>query len=101
MTSADPVHPAATHISLRDQIARLIGIAPERMMRSRCRPWSSLSFAGTRHEYVFACESPIDDGAPGRIKAHEFALDGEIVADASLAFDGRGYRVEALTVEAQ
>lgn len=101
MTIATSTQTAAAHISLRDQIARLIGVAPEQMTRSRCRPWSSLRFSGTRHEYMFASENPLDASAAHRIKAHEFALDGEIVADASLAMADGGCRVEALTVEAE
>lgn len=89
------------HVSLRDQIARLIGIAPDRVTRSRQRPWSSVRFSGTRHEFFLASDRPIDARLAHLLKAHEFALDGEIVADASLAAEGGGYRVEALTVEAQ
>lgn len=87
--------------TLRHEIAQVMGVEPANVVNSRQSPWASLRFSGTRHEFLVRGEAPVGDDAAYLIEAHEFSLDGEIVADASLTVNADGYRVEALTVDAR
>ncbi len=69
------------------------------------RAWASITFAGTRHELVIRFEGldAVDAGEQliEQLAEHEFALAGQLVADAAvIATDHRFGVVETLTVTA-
>jgi hypothetical protein len=89
--------------------ALLAKLSPARLHAERETPWSSITFSGARHHYVFDLDG--NDAGPRGTNfatqgAHdEFCLRGHVVADMTVTAnapqkEGARITIEALTVEA-
>jgi hypothetical protein len=109
LATARTVGPRGVWLKLVNEVLSLAGPHAELLSHSE-RPWSSVTFTGTRH--LIALAFPGSD-APARVEAyrealpeHEFAIARHFVADAAISFieheaTGRGVTVhtELLVLE--
>lgn len=67
----------------------MLGEAQGRLLNHGETPWASITFAGSRHELMLDFAGPEAVAAGERLIAalpdHEFAIPGQLVADASVS----------------
>ena len=89
------------HTALGSALSRLSG---GHLVESEATRWSSATFSGSRHRYIFALRSPSEKCVLDGISGREFILPGHLVADVALTArtiegDQRRFTIEALTIE--
>ncbi|OYW46555.1 MAG: hypothetical protein B7Z08_07110 [Sphingomonadales bacterium 32-68-7] len=86
-TPAPPRPPRGTSARLREALVALAR-GHARILSHAEKSWASITFAGTRHRLELAFEGDVAVAAGERLIAllpeHEFALPGQLVADAAV-----------------
>lgn len=93
--------PADAHRELARTLSALSGAD---LVESQETAWSSATFTGARHRFVFALRKRPPARSLSRLTTREFHLPGHVVADVAMTerrYDASGCRmtIEALTVE--
>ena len=98
-------HARGPWLQLLTQMLNLAGGDVE-IVRHSERPWSSITFSGSRHTAVLAftgsCAMEAGDDFIAALPDHEFAITRQIVADATIiAVDQETIPEPKMTVEAE